>query len=172
MHRNRPFEHICSVDREFLRKEITKQLIKEKKIMSNETVEFANENKDLNTDNTPVDIDKIACDVCEKITPYVICDISSGEFTGIFQCPNVQTAVRSFCESMDRMPERYVKDAILVNYDSKEVVFEGKNYIEEWNKVQERNAQLNAMRQRPAFTAPVQPLTQVPQKKHGFFKRG
>lgn len=143
----------------------------EQVIISNEDHE-PTKDVDINVDNSPVDIDKIALQVCENITPYVICDISSGEFTGIYQCPNVQTAVRSFCESMDRMPERYVKDAILVNYDTKEIVFEGKNYIEEWNKVQERQAQLNAMRQRPAFTAPVQPLTQVPSKKHGFFKRG
>lgn len=142
----------------------------DKEIISNENHQPTTD-IDINIDNTPVDIEQIAKDVCSKITPYLIVDISSGEMTGIYQCPNVQTAVRSFCESMDRMPERFVKDSILVNFVTREVVFEGKNYIDEWNKVQERNAALNAMRQRPAFTAPVQQITQTP-KKRGFFHKG
>lgn len=70
------------------------------------------------------------CDV----HPYFMMDILSGDFIGIFSVKNDETAVRTFCMNMDNFPESLVHDTVLVKYDDKSIVFEGKDYIETWKQ--------------------------------------
>ena len=69
-----------------------------------------------------------------QVKPYFMMDILSGDFLGIFSVKNAETAIRSFCMSMDQMPEGIVHDTVLVDYETRGVVFEGKDYLEEWKK--------------------------------------
>ena len=71
-----------------------------------------------------------------SVHPYFMMDILSGECLGVYTCANVETAIRSFCMSMDQMPQGIVHDAVLVCYDSREILFEGKNYLETWQQHQ------------------------------------
>lgn len=70
---------------------------------------------------------------CE-VTPYFLMDISSGEMLSVFSAKNIETALRTFKMSVDNFPEILLKDTVLVRYDTREVCFEGKDYIEEWKK--------------------------------------
>lgn len=69
-----------------------------------------------------------------KVTPYFMMDILSGDCLGIFTVANDETAIRSFCESLDPLPESIVHDAVLVKYDTRDIIFEGKNYLETWKQ--------------------------------------
>lgn len=80
------------------------------------------------------DLDKMAHDCA--VHPYFIMDIASGEMTAIFSCKNDATAIRSFCMNMDHMPEAIVRDAVLIDFVNKDIIFEGKNYIEKWKQQQ------------------------------------
>ena len=81
-----------------------------------------------------VDLDKVAQNC--SVNPYFIVDIASGDMLAIFSVNNDMTAIRSFTMSCDSMPLNLVKDVILVKYDSKEVIFEGKNYLDKWKENQ------------------------------------
>lgn len=76
-----------------------------------------------------------------RALPFFIMDITSGELLSIFSVSNIDTAIRSFKMNMDAYPENLVHDCILVRYDGREVVFEGKDYLDEWHKKQDAKMQ-------------------------------
>lgn len=67
-----------------------------------------------------------------KINPYFMMDILSGDCLGVFTVENDEVAIRSFCISLDPLPESLVHDTVLIKYDTRELIFEGKDYIETW----------------------------------------
>lgn len=80
-----------------------------------------------------------------KCIPYFMMDILSGDCLGVFTVANDETAIRSFCMSLDQMPQGLLKDSVLVRYDDREIIFEGKNYLETWQEHQ------NSVVQTPHF---------------------
>lgn len=77
-----------------------------------------------------------------KVNPYFMMDILSGDCLGVFTVANDETAIRSFCMSLDQMPQGLVKDSVLVRYDDREIIFEGKNYLETWQEHQKPVVQM------------------------------
>lgn len=77
-----------------------------------------------------------------KVVPYFMMDILSGDCLGIFTVANDETAIRSFCMSMDQMPQGLVHDSVLVRFVDREVIFEGKNYLETWQAHQKPVVQM------------------------------
>lgn len=67
-----------------------------------------------------------------EIHPYFSMDSVSGDMCSFFSSKNIQAAVRSFCNSLDPLPLSIVKDLVLVDGETREVVFDGKDYVDEW----------------------------------------
>lgn len=86
--------------------------------------------KKMDKEVVNIEVKAKECDV----HPYFMMDILSGDFIGIFSVKNDETAVRTFCMNMDNFPESLVHDTVLVKYDDKSIVFEGKDYIETWKQ--------------------------------------
>lgn len=78
-----------------------------------------------------VDIQELANKV--EIHPYFGMDSVSGDLVSFFNAANVKAAVRSFCNGLDVLPLSIVKDLVLVDASSREIVFEGKDYVDSWN---------------------------------------
>lgn len=77
-----------------------------------------------------VDIDELAKKVF--IHSYFGMDSVSGDMVSFFSSGNVKAAVRSFCNSLDSLPLSLVKDLVLVDGESRQIVFEGKDYVDTW----------------------------------------
>lgn len=86
-----------------------------------------------------VDVTSLIKDV--KFHVYFGFDIASKEMTMFFNSSNVETAVRSFCLTLNTLPDSMVKDFILVDGDTREIVFEGKDYLDKWEAYQARKSQ-------------------------------
>lgn len=78
-----------------------------------------------------VDIQELANKV--EIHPYFGMDSVSGDLVSFFNAANVKAAVRSFCNGLDILPLSIVKDLVLVDASNREIVFEGKDYVDSWN---------------------------------------
>ena len=78
-----------------------------------------------------VDIQELANKV--EIHPYFGMDSVSGDLVSFFNAANVKVAVRSFCNGLDVLPLSIVKDLVLVDASNREIVFEGKDYVDSWN---------------------------------------
>ena len=81
-----------------------------------------------------VDIEELAKKV--EVHAYFGMDSVSGDLVSFFNAANIKAAVRSFCNSLDHLPLSIVKDLVLVDSDSRSIVFEGKDYIEQWTSNQ------------------------------------
>lgn len=82
-----------------------------------------------------VDVSELAKAV--KIHPYFGMDSVSGDLVSFFTSGNVKAAVRSFCNSLDSLPLSMVKDFVLVDGVTREIVFDGKDYESEWKDRQQ-----------------------------------
>lgn len=82
-----------------------------------------------------VDVEFLAKKV--EIHPYFTMDSVSGDMVSFFSSKNVKAAVRSFCNSLDPLPLSLVKDLILVDAETREIVFDGKDYVDEWKDHQQ-----------------------------------
>lgn len=78
-----------------------------------------------------VDIQELANKVV--VHPYFGMDSVSGDLVSFFNAANVKAAVRSFCNGLDVLPLSIVKDLVLVDASNREIVFEGKDYVDSWN---------------------------------------
>lgn len=96
----------------------------------------------MNNDFEVVNVQEKALECKKHVHPYFIMDILSGDCLGIFTVENVQTAIRSFCMSMDNMPQGIVHDSILADYETGEVIFEGRDYLETWQEHQKPVVQM------------------------------
>lgn len=88
-----------------------------------------------------VDIEELAKKV--HIHAYFGMDSVSGDLVSFFNSANAKAAVRSFCNGLDPLPLSIVKDLVLVDAETREIVFEGKDYVEQWTANQ--NSRLEAM---------------------------
>lgn len=88
--------------------------------------------KEMEENMPVVNVQNLARDA--KYHVYFALDIASGDMTMFFNCPSVEVAVRSFCMSLDTLPESLVKDFVLVDGETRDVVFEGRQYLETWQK--------------------------------------
>lgn len=91
--------------------------------------------KDLQDNNGVVDLEELAKKV--EIHPYFAMDSVSGDMVSFFSSKNVQSAVRSFCNSLDPLPLSLVKDLVLVDGETRGIVFDGKDYVDEWKDHQQ-----------------------------------
>ena len=85
---------------------------------------------DLQDNDGIVDVEKLAQSV--QIHPYFGMDSVSGDLVSFFTSGNVKAAVRSFCNSLDPLPLSMVKDFVLVDGITREIVFDGKDYEDTW----------------------------------------
>lgn len=90
---------------------------------------------DLQDNNGVVDVSEMAKKV--EIHAYFGMDSVSGDLISFFTAKNVKAAVRSFCNSLDPLPLSMVKDFVLVDGESREIVFDGKDYEDEWKDHQQ-----------------------------------
>lgn len=97
--------------------------------------------KELQDCEGVVDVSQLAKEV--KIHPYFGMDSVSGDLVSFFTSGNVRAAVRSFCNSLDSLPLSIVKDLVLVDGESREIVFDGKDYEDKW--IQAQNFRLEKM---------------------------
>lgn len=86
--------------------------------------------KDLKDNHGIVNVEELAKKV--DIHPYFGMDSVSGDMVSFFTSKNVTAAVRSFCNSLDMLPISMVKDFVLVDGVSREIIFDGKDYVDEW----------------------------------------
>jgi len=91
--------------------------------------------QDLQDNDGVVDVSELAKKV--QIHPYFGMDSVSGDLVSFFTSGNVKAAVRSFCNSLDSLPLSMVKDFVLVDGVTREIVFDGKDYESEWKDHQE-----------------------------------
>lgn len=89
---------------------------------------------ELNDNDGVVDIEELAKKVF--IHPYFGMDSVSGDLVSFFSSGNAKAAVRSFCNSLDNLPLSIVKDLVLVDGETRHIVFEGKDYVEQWTNNQ------------------------------------
>lgn len=92
-------------------------------------------NFDLQDNNGVVDVSELAKKV--QCHPYFGMDSVSGDLVSFFTASNVKAAVRSFCNSLDPLPLSMIKDFVLVDAESREIVFDGKDYEDEWKDHQQ-----------------------------------
>lgn len=90
-----------------------------------ENVEF-----EIKDNDGVVDVAELAKKV--EIHPYFGMDSVSGDLVSFFTSGTVKAAVRSFCNSLDSLPLSMVKDFVLVDGCSREIVYDGKDYVDEW----------------------------------------
>lgn len=81
-----------------------------------------------------VDIEELAKKV--EVHAYFGMDSVSGDLVSFFNAANIKAAVRSFCNSLDVLPLSIVKDLVLVDSDTRSIVFEGKDYVDQWTSNQ------------------------------------
>lgn len=91
--------------------------------------------QDLQDNDGVVDVSELAKAV--KIHPYFGMDSVSGDLVSFFTSGNVKAAVRSFCNSLDSLPLSMVKDFVLVDGITREIVFDGKDYESDWKDHQQ-----------------------------------
>lgn len=101
------------------------QRFEEAKAMGAEPVSFGLEDND-----GIVNVSELAQKV--QIHPYFGMDSVSGDLVSFFTSGNVKAAVRSFCNSLDSLPLSMVKDFVLVDGVTREIVFDGKDYEQTW----------------------------------------
>ncbi len=89
---------------------------------------------DLKDNDGIVDVSVLAKKVF--IHPYFGMDSVSGDMVSFFSSGNVKAAVRSFCNSLDSLPLSLVKDLVLVDGVTREIVFDGHDYEETWKNNQ------------------------------------
>lgn len=89
-----------------------------------------NEVKELQDNGGVVDVAEMAKKV--EIHPYFAMDSVSGDMVSFFSAKNPQSATRSFCNSLDPLPLSLVKDLVLVDGVTREIVFDGSQYVDEW----------------------------------------
>lgn len=89
---------------------------------------------DLKDNDGIVDVSDLAKKVL--IHPYFGMDSVSGDMVSFFSSGNVKAAVRSFCNSLDSLPLSLVKDLVLVDGVTREIVFDGSDYEETWKNNQ------------------------------------
>lgn len=89
----------------------------------------------LQDNNGVVDIEELAKKVF--IHPYFGMDSVSGDMVSFFSSGNPKAAVRSFCNSLDSLPLSMVKDFVLVDGVTREIIFEGKDYENDWKEHQQ-----------------------------------
>ena len=63
-------------------------------------------------------------------------DSVSGDLVSFFSSANAKAAVRSFCSSLDHLPLNVMKDFVLVDGVTREIVFEAKDYVDQWKSNQ------------------------------------
>lgn len=90
---------------------------------------------ELQDNNGVVDVEDLANKV--EFHPYFGMDSVSGDMVSIFSSKNVKAAVRSFCNSLDPLPLSLVKDLVLVDGITREIIFDGKDYVDEWKDHQQ-----------------------------------
>ena len=91
--------------------------------------------EDLQDNDGVVDVSELAKKV--QIHPYFGMDSVSGDLVSFFTSGNVKAAVRSFCNSLDPLPLSMVKDFVLVDGVTREIVFDGKDYESDWKDHQQ-----------------------------------
>lgn len=96
--------------------------------------EMEGEIQELQDNTGIVDLEELAKKVL--IHPYFGMDSVSGDMVSFFSSGNVKSAVRSFCNSLDRLPLCMVKDFVLVDGVTREIVFDGKDYVDQWKENQ------------------------------------
>lgn len=116
------------MDREL--KNRIEQQFEEAKALGAEPVSF-----DLEDNDGVVDVSELAKKVF--IHPYFGMDSVSGDMVSFFSSGNVKAAVRSFCNSLDPLPLSMVKDLVLVDGVTREIVFDGKDYEDTWKDHQQ-----------------------------------
>lgn len=94
-----------------------------------------NEIKDLQDNGGIVDVSALAVKV--ECHAYFTMDSVSGDMVSFFSANNAKAAVRSFCNSLDPLPLSLVKDLVLVDAESREIIFDGKDYVDEWKDHQQ-----------------------------------
>lgn len=94
-----------------------------------------NEVIELQDNGGIVDVSALAAKV--EVHPYFTMDSVSGDMVSFFSAKNSKAAVRSFCNSLDPLPLSLVKDLVLVDGISREIIFDGKDYVDEWKDHQQ-----------------------------------
>lgn len=113
-----------------------KEMDKEQLIKQSHKVDGVKEDIESLTDNGGfVDIEDLAKKVF--IHPYFGMDSVSGDLISFFSSANVKAAVRSFCSSLDHLPLNVMKDFVLVDGETRQIVFEAKDYIDTWKANQQ-----------------------------------
>lgn len=90
---------------------------------------------ELQDNSGVVDVSEMAKKI--EIHTYFGMDSVSGDLISFFTAKNVKAAVRSFCNSLDPLPLSMVKDFVLVDGETREIVFDGKDYEDEWKDHQQ-----------------------------------
>lgn len=90
---------------------------------------------ELQDNDGVIDVSELAKKVF--IHPYFGMDSVSGDMVSFFSSGNVKAAVRSFCNSLDALPLSMVKDFVLVDGVTREIIFDGKDYESEWKDHQQ-----------------------------------
>lgn len=90
--------------------------------------------KPLEDNGGVVDIEEMAKKV--HIHPYFGMDSVSGDLISFFNAANPKAAVRSFCNSLDMVPLNVMRDFVLVDGVTREIVFEARDYVEQWKSNQ------------------------------------
>lgn len=91
--------------------------------------------KDLQDNGGVVDVEAMAKKV--EIHPYFGMDSVSGDMVSFFTAKNATAATRSFCNSLDPLPLSLVKDLVLVDGITREIIFDGSQYVDEWKDHQQ-----------------------------------
>ena len=98
-------------------------------------METQNDIVELQDNSGVVDVAELAKKI--ECHAYFGMDSVSGDLISFFTAKNVKAAVRSFCNSLDPLPLSMVKDFVLVDAESREIVFDGKDYEDEWKDHQQ-----------------------------------
>ena len=113
--------------RDFIIMNLIDYILKKEKDMEKESQE-------LQDNSGIVDLEELAKKVL--IHPYFGMDSVSGDMVSFFSSGNVKAAVRSFCNSLDHLPLSMVKDFVLVDGVTREIVYDGKDYVDQWKENQ------------------------------------
>ena len=109
-------------------------ILKKEKEMEEKNGLVGQDNSTICDNGGIVDIDELAKKV--SVHAYFGMDSVSGDLVSFFNAANAKAAVRSFCNGLDPLPLSIVKDLVLVDAETREIVFEGKDYVEQWTSNQ------------------------------------